>query len=168
MPSSDVAMGRRMKGSETLMARFPLRLAGGPPSWRRLRRGSGARRRRCGAGLPLLVAFALRAAFAPALTPLALLALPGLAVAALAFPFPGLAVLARLARTAAATLARRQVGRGHLIVVADRHLRAVGQVGKARRHHAIGRRQAAGDNRIVFVLLRHGDRLRGDGTVLAD
>src|SRR5438105_4732741 len=110
-----------MNGSETLMAVC---------SWLRLRCAARLlaslrwRCSRCGSrsGLAFLIALALLAA-ALALSVLALtvLALPALAV----------------------SFARRQVGGGRLIGLADDHLGAVGQVGEASRHHAIRRRQAA-------------------------
>src|ERR1700716_1937391 len=102
MPNSEVAIGRRMNGSETLMdARSWLRL--GSAGW------LVARRRR--SGLTLLIALALNA--------LSLLALGAFALAVLA-----LAVLAL--RAPAALLARCEVGGRGLLVLADDNLGAVG------------------------------------------
>src|SRR5262249_2779300 len=113
------------------------------------RRRLAARRSSC----PLLIPLALLAALAM----LAVLTLPVL----LALTVFALAVLALtiLARVAAALLARREVGRRRLLVAADDHLGAVGEIGEAGRHHTIVLRQAACDHRVGLVLLRHRDRL---------
>src|SRR5258708_24947125 len=71
-------------------------------------------------GLTLLIALALSA-----IGLLATLALTVLALSVLALRGP------------AALLARRQIGRRRLLVLADDYLGAVGQVGKAGRHHTI-------------------------------
>src|SRR2546430_13291592 len=91
-------------------------------SWLRLR--SAARRLAPlrGSGLTLLIAFALCA-----LAPLA--AALALTVRALHVP-------------AAPFFARREIGRRRLFLLADNDLGAIGQVGKAGRHHAIGGRQS--------------------------
>src|ERR1700730_972835 len=141
-----------MNGSETLMGAcsrlrshsFKRRIWG---SWRRLRSAARLIAPLCGSGLTLLIALGLSA--------LALLA------AALA-----LSVLALCAP--AALLARREIGRRRLLVLADDHLGAIGQVGKAGRHHAIGGRQAARYDRIRFVLLGHDNRFRGYNVAFAD
>src|ERR1700716_2580261 len=139
MPNSEVAIGRRMNGSETLMdTRSWLRL--GSAGW------LVARRRR--AGLDLLIALALRA--------LSLLALGAF----------GLAVLAL--RAPAALLARCEVGGRGLFVLADDNLGAVGEIGKAGRPPSVGGRQAARDHGIGFVLLRHHDRFGGRDIAVAD
>src|ERR1700716_826236 len=111
-----------------------------PGSWLRLR-CAGRRLSLRGSGLTLLIALALNA--------LALFAALGLTVL-------GLTVL----RAPAAFLARREIGGRRLLVLADDDLGAVGQVGKAGRHHAIGARQSACYHGIRFVLLRHHDRFR--------
>src|SRR5664279_3986549 len=127
-----------MNGSETLMVAC---------SWLRLR--SAARRLAPlrGSGLTLLIAVALLAA-------------------ALALSVLALSVLAQCAL--AALLARREIGRRRLLFLADDDLGAVGQVGKAGRHHAVGGRQAARDHRIGFVLLRHHDRFGRYDIAVAD
>src|SRR5258706_6728224 len=144
-----------MNGSETLMgacSRLPSqtfrRRSWG--SWLRLR--SAARRLAplCGSGLTLLIALALSA--------LALLA-AALALSVLGLSVLGLTVLALCAP--AALLTRREIGRGRLLILANDDLGAIGQVGKAGRHHAIGGRQAAGYHGVGFVLLRHHNRFRG-------
>src|ERR1700730_6210295 len=105
-------------------------------SWLRLR--SIARRLAPlrGSGLSLLVTLALN--------PVCLLAAP-LALSVLSLTILGLTVPC-LARPAAAFLARREIGGRRLLVLADDHLGAVGQIGKAGRHHAIGGRQSARDD----------------------
>src|SRR6266702_1009916 len=117
-------------------------------SWLRLR--SAARRLAPlrGSGLTLLIAFALCA--------LALLA------AALALTVRALHV------PAAPLLPRREIGRRRLLRLADNDLSAIGQVGKAGRHRAIGGRQSAGYHRIGLVLLRHHNRLRGHDVAVTD
>src|SRR5580704_5626981 len=134
IPNSEVAIGRRMNGSETLMAAcsrpqnqtFRRRV---PLSWLRLRsaRRRLARLRRHGS---LLIALTL--------TALAVLALPFL----LALNVP-----------AAAPFMRREIGRRCLSFTADDDLCAIGQVGKTCRHHRIGRRQSVRDHRVGFILL---------------
>ena len=118
--------------------------------------GAGA-----GSGLSFLIALAalaLAAVFAVlALTVLGLTVL-GLAVFA----------LTALAIRAAAALARREVGGRRRVVGADQDLGAVGQIGKARGHHAVGGRKPAGDHGVVLVLLRHHDRFGGRDVALAD
>src|ERR1700712_4616664 len=64
-------------------------------------------------------------------------------------------------RRAAALGAGREVGGRRLVVLADQHFCAVGQIGETGRHHAVGRRQSAGDDGIVFILLGHHHRLGG-------
>src|SRR6476646_8674782 len=107
IPSSEVAIGRRMNGSETLIdacsrLRSHTFKRGNLGSWLRLR--SAARRPAAlrGSGLTLLIAFALAA-----LTPLA---------AALALSVLALSVLALgvVALRAAPLLARREIGRRRL------------------------------------------------------
>src|SRR5258708_2913786 len=152
-----------MNGSETLMdARSWLRgqafmqtslLAWNSRSWLRLRAAAGRRTRRCGSGLTLLIALAL-AALSLAAT------LAVLALAILGLTILGLAVLA-LHIPAASLLARGEIGARRLLFFADDDFCTIGQVGKAGRHHTIGRRQPAGDDRIVLVLLRHHDRFGG-------
>src|SRR5262245_21697567 len=90
-----------------------------------------------------------------------------LAFAVSAFPLLRLALLARLARPAT-TLARRKISRRQMVVVADRDLRAIRQIGKSGRHHAIAWRQPTRDDSVVLVLLGHNHRLRRDDIVLAD
>src|ERR1700680_3263756 len=111
-------------------------------SWLRLRSAARWLATLRGSGLALLIALALH--------PLALLA------AALALNVLALRVVAL--RAPAALFARREIGRRRLLLLADDDLGAIGQIGKARRHHAIGRRQSARDHGIGFVLLRHHDR----------
>src|SRR5437879_3522254 len=138
-----------MNGSETLMGAcsrlrshaFRRRIW---RSWLRLRSAARLLAPLCRSGLTLLIALALSA--------LALLA------AALALSVLGLTVLALCAP--AALLARREIGRRRLLVLANDDLGTIGQVGKARRHHAIGGRQSARYDGIRFVLLRHHNRLR--------
>jgi hypothetical protein len=62
----------------------------------------------------------------------ALLALAILTLTTLALDVPAVALLAR-----------REICRRRLLVRSDEHLGAIGQVGKARRHHAITWRQSA-------------------------
>src|SRR5258705_5845475 len=158
IPNSEVAIGRRMNGSETLIDAcsrsrshtFKRAILG---SWLRLRSAARRPAPRRGSGLTLLIAFAL-AALAPLAAALALSVL-ALSVVALRIP-------------AAPFLARREIGRRRLLLPADNDLGAVGQVGKAGRYHAIGGRQPAGDHRIGFVLLRHHNRLRGDDVAVAN
>src|SRR5258708_6936747 len=129
-----------MNGSETLMA---------PCSWLRLCCAARllASLRCCGswsgdrAGLALLIALSL---LASALA-LAVLALTGLGLTVFGLTVFGLTVYALPALAVA--LARREIGRGCLVGLADDHLGAVGQVGKAGGHHTIGGRQPAGDHR---------------------
>src|SRR5260370_3538745 len=146
-----------MNGSETLMGAcsrlrshaFRRRIW---RSWLRLRSAARLLAPLCRSGLTLLIALGLSA--------LALLA------AALALSVLSLTVLVRCAP--AALLARREIGRRRLLVLANDHLGAIGQVGKAGRHHAIGGRQAARDHGICFVLLRQHNRFRGYNVALAD
>src|SRR3977135_1456077 len=93
-----------------------------------------------------------------------------LLVALASFTVFGLAVLAlaALAIGRAAALAWREVGGRRRIVLANEDLCPVGQIGKPGRHHAIRRRQAAGDHGIALVLLYHHDRLGGCNITLAD
>src|SRR3981189_2582791 len=70
---------------------------------------------------------------------------------ALALTVLGLPVL----RAPAAFLARREIGGRRLLVLADDDLGAVGQVGKAGRHHAIGGGQSAPSPRIPLFLSRY-------------
>src|SRR5437762_8824873 len=116
--------------------------------WLRLR--SAARRLAPlrGSGLTLLIAFALCA-----LAPLA--AALALAVRALHVP-------------AAPFFARREIGRRRLFLLSDNDLGAIGQVGKAGRHHAIGGRQSAGYHRVDLVLLRHHNRFRAHNVAVTD
>src|SRR6266403_513695 len=163
IPNSEVAIGRRMNGSETLIDAcsrsrshtFKRAILG---SWLRLR--SAARRPAPlrGSGLTLLIAFTL-AALAPVAAALALSVL-GLSVL-------GLSVIA-LRIPAAPFLARREIGRRRLLLPADNDLGAIGQIGKAGRYHAIGGRQSAGDHRIGFVLLRHHNRFGRHDVSVAD
>src|SRR6267154_2931386 len=127
-------------------------------SWLRLR--SAARRLAPlrGSGLTLLITLDL--------TALALLAAT-LALSVLGLSVLGLTVLG-LALSAAAFLARREIGRRRLLIPANDNLGAIGQVGKTGRHHAIGGRQAARDDGIRFVLLRHHHRLCRYNIALAD
>src|SRR6266851_6680574 len=151
-----------MNGSETLMGAcsrlrshaFRRRIL---VSWLRLRSAARLIAPLCGSGLALLIALALPA--------LALLA-AAFALSILALSVLGLTVLAL--RALAALLARREIGRRRLLVLANDHLGAIGQVGKAGRHHAIGARQAVGYHGIGFVLLRHHNRFRGYDVALAD
>src|ERR1700722_3522676 len=150
IPNSEVAIGRRMNGSETLMAAcsrpqnqtFRRRV---PLSWLRLRsaRRRLARLRRHGS---LLIALTLTA-----------LALLAAALAVLALPF-----LLALNVPAAAPFMRREIGRRCLSFTADDDLCAIGQVGKTRRHHRIERRQSVRDHRVGFVLLGHRNRFCRD------
>src|SRR6266699_4171643 len=132
-------------------------------SWRSLRAAARWLARRRGSGLTLLVALAL--------TVLALLA-ETLALTFLGLTVLGLTVLAltvlALHVPAVSLLARREIGGRRLLVLADDDLGAVGQIGKAGGHHAIAGREPAGDDRIVFILLRHHDRLRRDDVAIAD
>src|SRR5439155_5016610 len=114
-------------------------------SWLRLRSGARRLTRRRGAGLPLLIALALSLGFLAAAFALTVFGLTVFALAVL-----GLAVLA-LRVPAAAFLARRAVGRRRLLVLANDHLGAVGQISKAGRHNTIECRQSAGDHRVGFV-----------------
>src|SRR5260370_20876384 len=146
-----------MNGSETLMGAcsrlrshaFRRRIW---RSWLRLRSAARLLAPLCRSGSTLLSALALSA--------LALLA------AALAWSVVGLTVLALCAP--AALLARREIGRRRLLVLANDDLGTIGQVGKAGRHHAIGGRQAAGYHGFGFILLRHHHRFRGDNVAVAD
>src|SRR5229473_1600661 len=146
-----------MNGSETLMGAcsrlrshaFRRRIL---VSWLRLRSAARLLAPLRRSGLALLIALALHA--------LALLA------AALALSVLGLTVLAL--RAPAALLARREIGRRRLLVLANDHLGAIGQVGKAGRHYPIGGRQAAGYDGIGFVLLRHHNRFRCYNVALAN
>src|SRR6267142_1299169 len=96
-----------------------------------------------------------------------LIALAALALAAvftiLALSIFGLAILAlaTLGVGTAAALARRQIGGRRPVIGADQNLGAVGQIGKARDHDAVGGRKPTCDHSVVFVLLRHHDRLGG-------
>src|SRR5580704_14960977 len=151
IPNSEVAIGRRMNGSETLMAACsrPQNQTFMPNilrSWLRLRSAARRLARLHGDGLSFLIALALTA-----LVPLAA------ALAVLALPF-----LLGLNVPAAAPFMRREIGRRRLSFTADDDLCAISQVGKTRRHHRIGRRQSARNHRIGFVLLRHRDRFGGD------
>src|SRR5205814_9977692 len=152
IPNSEVAIGRRMNGSETLMvARSSLVQAfkqAAVWSWLRFR------------SAPRLLASLPRC-----LTALALLA-PAFALFVLALYILALCIPALRATTA--FFAGRKIGRRRLVVLADNHLGPIGQVGKARGHHAIGGRQSARDHGIMFVLLRHRDRLRCDDVVVPD
>src|SRR5580698_2191836 len=85
----------------------------------------------------------------PGLTPLIVFTLMALAslAAALALSVPTLSVPTLPVPALPAPLApvppvRRQVGRRRLLVLANDDLGAIGQVGKAGRHHAIGGRQS--------------------------
>src|SRR5258708_6583855 len=153
IPNSEVAIGRRINGSETLIdacsrpcevrcATQEFCKARILPSWLRLRCAARRLAPLCGSGLTLLIAFALN--------PFALLA------SALALNVLALSVLAL--RAAAAALARREIGRRRLLLLADDDFGAIRQIGKAGRHHAIGGRQSARDHRVGFVLLRHHNR----------
>src|SRR6185312_11409878 len=127
-------------------------------SWLRLRSAA----RWCGwcrAGLSLLItvtALALAAVFAilaltfPGLT---FLRLPVLALTALGVSL-GVSLDVSLGIGAAAALARRQIGGWRPIIGANQNFGAVGQIGKACRHDAVGGRKPAGDDGVVFVLLR--------------
>src|SRR5450432_669275 len=121
-------------------------------SWLRLRCAARLIAPPRGSGLTLLVALA-------SLAPLALtvLGLTVLWLSVLGLTFP-----------AAAFFARRQIGGRGLLVLADDDLGAVGQIGKAGRHHAIGGRQSAGDDGVGFVLLCHHNRFRRDNVTVAD
>src|SRR5882757_8650892 len=127
-------------------------------SWLRLR--SAARRLAPlrGSGLTLLIALALIAlAFLAAALALSVLGLSVLCLTILGLTVP-----------AAAFLARREIGRRRLFIPANDDLGAIGQVGKTGRHHAIGGRQAARDDGIRFVLLRHQNRLCRYNIAVAD
>src|SRR3954471_5517472 len=161
-----------MNGSETLMVACSLAnsFQACGPRRSRLRLRSAARwLGRCRAGLSLLIALAALALAAV----LAILALtfPGLTflgLAVLALPALGISLGISLGIGAAAALARREVGGRRPSIGADQNFGAVGQVSKARGHDAIRRREPARDHGVVFVLLRHHDRLRGRDIVWAD
>ena len=113
MPSSDVAIGRRMNGSETLMAaRSMLRVQFQSDPFRH--HGCALRRRRmccaarCGSVWPFW----------------------SLLAASSIFGLRAVAVAAATLRTAPLTFARRKIRRRRLIAAADAHLRAVGQIGE--------------------------------------
>src|SRR5260370_17078770 len=115
-----------MNGSETLMAAcshlrsqtFKWRILG---SWLRLRCAARLLPLR-GSGLTLLIALTLRGL------------LGALALSVFALPVLGWSAL----RAPAVFFAWREIGRRRLLVLADDDLGAVGQIGKARLHHAIG------------------------------
>src|ERR1700738_1635176 len=98
-------------------------------SWLRLRCAARLVAPLRGSGLTLLIALTLRGllgALALSVFALSVFALPVLGWSALGAP--------------AVFLARREIGGRRLIVLADDDLGAVGQIGKARCHHAIGGR----------------------------
>src|SRR4051794_8026423 len=114
----------------------------------------------CRSGLALLVALAALALGAK----LAVL----LAVLALSVLLAVFGAILLLTIRPARALARSEIGRRRLVVAADDHLGAIGQIGKARHDDLVGRRQAAGDHGVMLVLLRDGHRLGRHHIILAD
>src|SRR3989304_10308981 len=72
-----------------------------------------------------------------------------------------------LHRAFVAAPARRPC-RGRAVGAADRHAPAIGELVEAGGGHALAGLKTGGDHRLVFVLLRDGDRPPRDGLVLAD
>src|SRR3569623_630520 len=103
-------------------------------------------------GLALLVAFTA--------APL------GAVLAVLALSVPLAVLFLAIRRTRA--LAWGEICRRRLLVATDDDLGAVGQIGEARGDDLVVRRQAARNDRIMLVLLRHRDGLGRDHVVLAD